>query len=323
MHGMLRHFTSNGPVVTDGAWGTLFPVRGRPFEACPESWNLAKPEIVEAAARSFVDSGSQVILTNTFRANRLALAGTESACDCAAINRAGVDISRRAAAGRAAVFASIGPSGKLLHTGEVNVDQLLEAFEEQARVLADAGAEGLVIETMGDIREARAAIAAARKTGLAVIACMVFDSGKLRDRTSMGNTPEEVAWELAEAGADGLGANCVHGVEQCVALCRRLKGATDLPIWIKSDVEVPQIVGGQTQYRTTPAEFAAAAERLVDTGANFVGGCCGTSPEYIAALRQRLRGNREAEVVEPVSAVRSSTSECASRPPCENGRGKG
>lgn len=292
MHGLLRHFTGSGPVLTDGAWGTQLAARGLPPGNCPDAWNLSRPDAVEEVARAYVEAGSQIILTNTFRANRIALAGTELADRCAAINRAGVEISRRAAGGKAAVFASMGPSGKLLLTGEVTFDELRDAFQEQASSLAAAGAEGLVVETMADAREARAAIEAARTTGLAVIGCMVFDSGKLHDRTLMGDTPEVVARKLTEAGADAIGANCGQGVEQYVEVCGRLRDATDLPIWIKPNAGLPEIVDGEVRYRTTPADFAAAAERLVDAGANFVGGCCGTNPEFVAALRSRLHARQ-------------------------------
>lgn len=290
MHSLLRHFTAGGPVLTDGAWGTQLAERGLPPGACPDAWNLSHPDAVEAVARSYVDAGSQVILTNTFRANRLALGGTDLAGDILRINRAGVEISRRAAQGRAAVFASIGPSGRLLFGGQVTVDELRAAFEDQAQALAEAGAEALVIETMSDLGEATAAIAAARTTGLAVIACMVFDAGKARDRTLMGDSPEVVARELAAAGADVIGANCGQGVEQYIEVCRRLRSATDRPIWIKPNAGLPQFVDGEIRYLTTPAQFAVAAERLVDAGANFVGGCCGTGPDYIAAVRSRLLG---------------------------------
>lgn len=289
MHCLLRHFTSSGPVLTDGAWRAPLADAGLASDACPDGWNLSHPKTVEAVARSYVDAGSQVILTNTFRANRLALAGTDLVDGVVAINRAGVEISRRAAAGRAAVFASIGPSGKSLLTGDVTVDQLLTAFEEQAGALAAAGAEALVIENMSDLCEARTAIAAARTTGLAVIACMAFDSGKAHNFDLIGHSPEEVARELTTAGADAIGANCGQGAEQYIDVCRRLKDATNRPVWIKPDAGLPQIVNGRIVYRTTPAEFAAFAERLVDAGAAFIGGCCGTNPEFIAALGQRLR----------------------------------
>jgi methionine synthase I (cobalamin-dependent) len=184
----------------------------------------------------------------------------------------------------------MGPSGKLLLTGAVDAASLRGAFEEQARALAAAGPDAIVIETMSDLEEAGHAIRAARDTGLPVVACMVYDSGKQKDRTMMGKTPEETAKALGELGADAIGANCGSGVAGYVPICRRLAGATDLPIWIKPNAGIPEIVAGQVVYRTTPEEFAAHLDALVDAGAHFIGGCCGTSPAFVAALQTRLEG---------------------------------
>jgi methionine synthase I (cobalamin-dependent) len=235
-----------------------------------------------------VEAGSQVILTNTFGANRLRLAEGPHLDALAEINRAGVEISLRAAGDRAAVFASIGPSGKMLFAGETNCDALFAAFSEQASALAEAGAHGLVIETMSDLDEAKVAVEAARATGLPVVACMVFDSGKGLDRTLMGQTPEQVAEVLTAAGADVIGANCGQGVSGFVEICRRLHAATDRPIWIKANAGLPEVTPTGVQYRTTPEEFAGYAPQLVEAGATFLGGCCGTRPEFIRALNQTL-----------------------------------
>ena len=210
------------------------------------------PERVEAVARSYVEAGSRIIFTNTFRSNRIALAGNWLAGKLEAINAAGVEISRRAAAGRALVFASIGTSGKLLLSVEVTPEELSDVFAEQARALAAAGADAIVLETMTDLAETTLAIRAARQTGLPVIASMVFDSGKDKDRTMMGATPEQVAAELTTAGADVIGANCGQGIEGYVSICRRLQAATGLPLWIKANAGLPELAAGRPLYRTTP-----------------------------------------------------------------------
>jgi methionine synthase I (cobalamin-dependent) len=163
---------------------------------------------------------------------------------------------------------------------------LQDAFTEQARALAEAGADGLVIETMSDLKEAREAVIAARKTALPVVACMVFDSGKARDRTMMGHTPEQVAQVLTDAGADVIGANCGQGIAGFVPICKRLRAATNLPIWIKANAGLPDVVEGRIDYHITPIEFAAFIPELVASGASFVGGCCGTSPAFIQAIIQ-------------------------------------
>lgn len=289
MHPLLADLLAQGPVVTDGAWGTQLQARGLPQGESPDHWNLVHPERVEEVPRAYADAGSQVVLTNTFQANRLALEGHGLADQAVAINRAGVEISRRAVAGRAKVFASMGPSGKLLFAGQVTEEDLSRAFSEQAEALAAAGADALVVETMSDLAEARIAVAAAQRTGLPVVACMVFDSGKDKDRTMTGTTPEKAAEELSAAGADVIGANCGQGPSAYLAICRRLRAATERPLWIKPNAGLPESQGDRVVYRMTPEEFAAEAAQLVEAGAAFVGGCCGTSPEFIVAIRERIR----------------------------------
>ncbi len=256
---------------------------------CPDAWNLEHPERVEAVGRAYVEAGSRVILTNTFRANRVALAGYGLARYVGEINCAGVEIARRVAGDRAYVFGLLGPSGKLLLTKEVSERELCAAFQEQAGALAACEPDALIVETMSDLAEARLAVTAARATGLPVVACMSFDSGRNKDRTMMGATPEQAARELTAAGADVIGANCGQGIEGYVGICRRLRSATNRPLWITPNSGLPSLEGGCAVYKTTAAEFAAAAPALVRAGASFVGGCCGTTPEFIRALARTLR----------------------------------
>ena len=288
MHPILEKILSQGPVLTDGAWGTQLQARGLDSGECPDAWNLSHPDRVEAVARSYVAAGSRVILTNTFGANRVRLDGHGLGAQAAEINRAGVAISKRAAGTQAWVFASLGPCGKMLMSGDVTEEQLREAFTEQARAMAAAGADGIVVETMSELEEAQIAVAAARATGLPVAACLVFDSGKDKDRTMMGLTPEKAAAALAEAGADIVGANCGQGIAGYVAVCKRLRQGTDRPIWIKANAGLPEVIDGKVTYKTTPGIFAGYLPELLAAGAAFVGGCCGTSPEFIQALKARL-----------------------------------
>ena len=283
---LLRH----GPVVTDGAWGTQLQARGLPIGEFPDAWNLTQPARVEEVARAYVEAGSRVILTNTFGANRLRLLDHEPALAdrVAEINRAGAEISRRAAGDRAKVFASIGPTGKLLLAGDVTPDEMSAAFAGQAQALAAGGADALVIETMSAPEEASLAVAAAKATGLPVVACLVYESGKDNDRTMMGTTPEQAAEALAAAGADAIGANCGQGIEGFIPICRRLRAATGLPLWMKANAGMPELVDARAVYRTTPEEFAAHAVPLREAGASFIGGCCGTTPDFIRAVVRAL-----------------------------------
>ena len=286
MHPLIQSLVADGPVTTDGAWGTQLQARGLALGEFPDGWNLTHPDPVRAVARAYIAAGSAVILTNTFGANRVRLAELGQSGAVAEINRRGVELSREAASGQARVFASIGPSGKLLLDGQITSKELRAAFQEQARALAEAGADALVIETMSDLEEAKLAVDAARETALPIVACMVFDSGKAKDRTMMGHTPEQAAQALAEAGADVIGANCGQGITGFISICKRLRAATDLPIWIKPNAGLPTVVDGQAHYSATANEFASYVPALVEAGAQFVGGCCGTSPEFIAAIRR-------------------------------------
>jgi 5-methyltetrahydrofolate--homocysteine methyltransferase len=289
MKAMLKNWLERGPVLTDGAWGTQLQAMGLLPGEFPDAWNISHPDRVAKVARAYVRAGSGIILTNTFGANPIRLGEAGLAGQLAEINRVGVEISRSAAAGRALVFASMGPSGKVLLDGNITTGELLEAFAEQARILAEAGADGLVIETMSDLEEARLAVQGARGTGLPVVACMVFDCGKAKDRTMMGETPELAARILTEAGADVIGANCGQGIADFVSICRRLKAATDRPIWIKANAGLPEWAQGAAVYRTDPEEFCRWLPDLLEAGADFVGGCCGTTPEFIRAAAARLK----------------------------------
>ena len=286
--------------LADGAWGTELQKLGAPLGACLDEWNLLKPELVCQVAESYVQAGSKVILTNTFRANPISLAPHGLDGQCAAINSTGVKISRGAAGREALVFASIGPSGKMLVTKEVTPEQLHEAFSAQAHALAEESPDALLIETMIDVTEAKIAAAAALETGLPVIVSFVYDSGKNRDRTIMGATPEQVASALVSEGVHGIGANCGVGAREYVAICKRLVAACRLPIWIKPNAGLPKIVGRVAKYKTTPEEFAEAAREFANAGATFVGGCCGTSPDFIRALA-RDAAFRAGSGLEPAS----------------------
>jgi methionine synthase I (cobalamin-dependent) len=179
----------------------------------------------------------------------------------------------------------------MLFAGEIGEDELLDAFREQAQSLAEGGAQGLVIETMSELGEAVVALKAARETGLPVVVSMVYDSGKEFDRTMMGTTPAMAAAELEQEGADVVGANCGMGVEFFMTVCTSLRAATKLPVWIKPNAGLPEIDNGKVVYHTNPAKFADHAGKLVSAGAQFIGGCCGTSPEFIHELT-RCYGNK-------------------------------
>ena len=293
IHPLIQKLVADGPVLSDGAWGTQLQARGLAPGEPPDLWNLTHPEKVGEVASAYVAAGSQVVLTNTFGANSLRLSESGAADKVKAINEAGARISCEAAGGRAFVFASMGPSGKMLINEDVTEEELRVAFAGQAEALARGGAHGLVVETMQDLDEARIAIAAAKATGLPVVASMVFDSGKDKDRTMFGVTPEQAAAALLEAGADVIGANCGQGIAGFVTICARLKAAANgHPVWIKANAGLPQMQDGKATYVMAAAEFAGYVPALISAGANFIGGCCGTTPEFIQEVHRQLHGNQ-------------------------------
>ena len=242
MHPTITQLIAAAPVVTDGAWGTQLQQRGLAPGDCPDAWNLTQPAAVEAVAASYVAAGSRVILTNTFGANRIRLARHGLADKVSEINRAGVEISVRAARGKAAeggmlgdkqigrsppvgqsdarsvlpsrplVFASMGPSGLVLAMAETSAAELQDVFREQAAAIGDGGADGIVVETMSDLSEAALALAAARETGLPVVVCMTFDSGRQEGPHDDGRHARAGRRAADRRRGRRGGRNCGHGI---------------------------------------------------------------------------------------------------------------
>lgn len=283
----VSEWLQGGPLLSDGAWGTELIARGLEPGTCPDVWNLSNPDAVAGVARAYVEAGSRVILTNTFRANPVSLPA-EFAERAAEINAAGVRISKSAAAGRALVFASIGPTGKMVMADEISESDVKAAYDIQTCALADAGADALLIETQSDPMEAEIILRSAKATGLPVIVSFTFDTGKAHDRTLTGDTPERIALRMEQAGADAIGANCGSGIEHFVLLCRRMRQSCKLPLWMKPNAGLPVIEAGKLHYQQSANEFAAHLPQLLLAGASFVGGCCGTSPAFVAALKEQF-----------------------------------
>jgi len=177
----------------------------------------------------------------------------------------------------------------MLVAGDVEEAELRAAFTEQATALAEGGVDAIVIETMSDLGEAVLAVDVIVGLGLPVAACMTYDSGRQNDRTMTGVRPAEAAIALAAAGADVVGANCGFGVDLAVPICEALAGATDRPVWIKANAGLPDLIGREVVYAMTPTEFAGHAAALAEAGAGFVGGCCGTNPDFIAEIARSIR----------------------------------
>ena len=282
-------------LIADGGWGTELIKHGlRPGEV-PEAWNIDRPEAVRSVAASYVEAGADIILTNTFGGNPLKLAKAGEERRSAEMNRLGAEISREAARGSALVFGSIGPTGELVKPlGKVSETEMEESFSEQATALTSGGVDGIVIETMMDLAEAKAALRAAKKGGpLPVVVSMTFNKHRSGYATLMGVRPEQAALELEKAGADVVGANCGAGIDELIEIAHLMRKATLLPIWCKPNAGLPEMVAGGTVYRETPERMASKFKAMAEAGANIIGGCCGTTPAHIRALvleRDRLTG---------------------------------
>ncbi|NLO07220.1 MAG: methionine synthase [candidate division WS1 bacterium] len=275
-------------IIADGAWGTQLSERGlQPGEA-PESWVLIQPDAVREVANAYVCAGAEIVLTDTFGGSRFKLAKVGFADDAEQINRRAAELSKDAAGDSALVFASVGPTGEFMQPlGLVSEEEMVEVFAEQIAALQAGGADGILIETMTDLGEAKAALQAAKNVFSGpVVVSMTFDKGPKGYATMMGVRPEQAAEELQGAGADVVGSNCGHGIENMVEVIRLMDGATDLPLWAKPNAGLPQLVGGKTIFTQTPEETAAHFGELVEAGARIIGGCCGTTPEHIRALVQ-------------------------------------
>jgi 5-methyltetrahydrofolate--homocysteine methyltransferase len=272
-------------LVADGAWGTELFKMGLAQGACPEEWNLSHRAEVRKIAENYLAAGSDLIMTNTFGANRFQLERHGLAGKVKEINRTGASLTRDACGGKALTAASLGPSGKLFIMGEVSQESLFEAFAEQADALKDGCAEWIVVETMTDTGEMEIAVRAAAATGLPIVASMTYEKTPSGYRTVMGHTPQDAAKAASDAGASLIGANCGGGIDAYVELAPLLRKLTSLPVWIKANAGLPELVEGKPVYRMTPAVYASYATQILEAGASVIGGCCGTSPDFIKEIR--------------------------------------
>jgi homocysteine S-methyltransferase len=279
------------PIVADGAMGTMLHARGVEFDTCFDALNLTDPARVGEIHRAYIEAGARIILANTFGANRYKLAEHGLEDQLAEINRAGVTLAKRVVLGsfhEVWVAGDVGPLGvRLVPFGRVQKDQAQRAFAEQIRALAEAGADLIVIETLSDLQETLAAVRAAHEVcELPVVASMTFTRD---DRTLLGDAPDKVARALDEAGVDVIGVNCSGGPAQLLRILQQMRQAVpEGRFWVKPNAGWPEQVGGRIMYPATPEYFAEYAWAFHNAGADIIGGCCGTTPEHVAAVREAL-----------------------------------
>jgi methionine synthase I (cobalamin-dependent)/5,10-methylenetetrahydrofolate reductase len=283
--------SAQSPILLDGAMGTVLNSRGVGFEGCFDALNLENPALVAEIHRSYIQAGAQIILTNTFGANRYKLAEHGLEAKVAEINRAGVELARRvvlASFKDVLVAGDIGPLGvRLAPFGRVQPDQARRVFAEQIDALCAAAADLLMIETVSDLVEVRQAVTAAREVcALPIIASMTFTRD---DRTLLGDPPAKVAQALHEAGVDVIGVNCSSGPAQVLRILRQMRAVVpEARFSVKPNAGWPERVGGRIMYPASPDYFGDYARAFRQAGATLVGGCCGTTPQHIQSMRDAL-----------------------------------
>lgn len=282
----LEKLHSGKVLVSDGATGTNLQARGLPRGMPSDLWVLENPQQIVALHRDFIAAGSQVILTASFGGTAIRLKGVGLAERAEEINRAAVGLAKQAAAGTGVFVAgSMGPLGELLKPlGTLEEAEAYAAYAAQAGTLSEAGVDALVIETQYDLAEASLAVKAARSVcSLPLVVSFSYDRGR---RTMMGVKPAQMAAEMSALGVEALGINCGRSLAENLENLKELRAATSLPVWFKPNAGLPVIgADGNPAYDVTPEGMGAAAAEWLKAGAQVVGGCCGTTPQHLGAIR--------------------------------------
>ncbi len=276
-------------LVADGAWGTVMQGKGLKPGECHELWSLERPEDIRLIARGYVEAGADIIGTNSFGANRPKLERYGLGARAAELNEAAARLSRAEAGDGVRVMGSMGSTGKLLIMEDITGEELYAVYKEQAEALERGGADAVCVETMSDIEEACIAVRATREnTGLEVICSFTFErTVKGEYRTIMGATPARAALAAVEAGAHIIGTNCGGGADSMAYIVAELRETCpDIPLLAKPNAGLPRRLDGRDVYPATPEDMAACAAELARAGAAIIGGCCGTTPEHIRAIKQ-------------------------------------
>lgn len=282
-------------LVCDGAMGTMLMRYGLTSGGCSEEWNITKPEVVEEIHRLYIEAGADCIETNTFGANRFRLSAHHLEDKVKELNIAGARIAKKVAQGRAFVLGSIGPTGKILEPfGDLSFESAYEAFKEQAIALEEGGVDAIIIETMGDLQEARIALLACKENTKLPIICQMSFSENLR--TTSGTPPEVCALVLWSLGADVVGANCSMGSEGLYRVLERMILSGVPYISIQPNAGMPIIENGSLIYPETPEQLADSAVKYLKLGASIVGSCCGSTPEHTRAISNAVKGMQKTKI---------------------------
>lgn len=295
MLAFLDRLQSGAILVGDGAWGTQLMARGLEPGESPEAVNLSNPSALVEIATLYVDAGAELITTNTFGASPLILERFGLAEMTEQINRAAVEALKPVVTGRAYISGSVGPSGAMVKPyGDTEPETMADAFRRQIGALIEAGADLICVETMIDLTEARLAVEAvrARSADIPIIATMTFDATPRGYFTMMGSSVEQACAALVDAGANVVGSNCGNGVEKMVEIAREFERHATVPIAIQSNAGLPEQRGGVLVWPETPDFMAGRVGELIDLGVKIIGGCCGTGPDHIRAIRSAVDAHR-------------------------------
>ena len=277
------------PLILDGATGSNLQKAGMPTGVCPELWIMEHEEALIRLQEEYVEAGTDILYAPTFSGNREKLKEYGLSDRTEEINKRLVTISKKAAKDRALVAGDMTMTGVALEpVGPMKLEELIDIYKEQARCLFEAGVDLFVVETMMSLAETRAAVIAIREVcDLPVMASMTFQED---GRTLYGTDPVTAVVVLQSIGADVIGVNCSTGPEQMLPVVRKMKEYADVPLLVKPNAGLPELVEGETIYPMSAEEFASFGPAFVEAGAGLLGGCCGTTPEHIAQLAGRVRG---------------------------------
>lgn len=290
-------------LVIDGAMGTMLQENGLKSGECPETWNITHPEVVRKIHSDYLEAGADIILTNTFGANGNKLMKCNEQHQLKEINEQAVKLAREAVDSyckensvEAFVAGSVGPTGEILEPcGTLKNEEAYQGYQDQIKVMASAGVDMIVLETFYNLDEIKIALKAVKENSdLTVFASMTFDESL---KTIYGISPEKAVEELFEEGADGVGANCGSGPEWLYQVLTRMRIITDAPLLVEPNAGIPYLEDNKVIYPASPQKMAEYAEKFAQLRVNIIGGCCGTTPEHIKAIAQKIKKTFQEEVL--------------------------
>ncbi|MCG7851414.1 MAG: homocysteine S-methyltransferase family protein [Methanosarcinaceae archaeon] len=295
MKSLIDELKKGNVLISDGAWGTFLNQKGLGLGECPERWNITHADDVYAIAQSYIDAGSDMILTNSFGGSPIKLKGYRLQDRASELNEAAAAISRKAAGSDHFVLGSIGPTGEMLMMNNVTESEMYDGFVIQAAALKKGGVDAICVETMSAIDEATLAVKAAREaTGLEVVCTFTFEkTGKGEYRTMMGVPVFEAIDSVKAAGASIIGTNCGNGCDQMIEIVKEIRTSDQVtPVLVHANAGLPIFKNNQTFFPETAEVMSTKISKLVDAGANIIGGCCGTTPDHIRAMVKVIRANQ-------------------------------